>query len=164
MAVKLGLSETATDAEITAKLTAVMADSAKLAVLDTEVTKLKGDVSTLTTENQTLKAAAAEKQVTDLVDGAINGKKLAAGDRENYIKLAKADYETTKALIDGMKAYESVENRLSGGGDSASAELQELVKLSGRELYMQGKFEKLKALSAEQYKLKYKEYFGSEPK
>jgi hypothetical protein len=163
MAVKLGLPDTATEAEVTQKLAEVLtANSTSV----TELTKLKGDLLNASNELASLKLAAEEAKVNNLVDGAIAAKKLAAGDRERYVKLAKADFDTTKELIDSMQAFESLETRLSAGGsgDANGAELAELVKLSGRELYMGGKFERLKALSPEQFKLKYKEYWGTDPK
>lgn len=164
MAVKLGLPETATDNEISTKLAAVMAENAKLPGLNEEITKLKVNVTNLSTENEALKKEASEKKIGDLVDGAITAKKLTAGEREKWLKLAAADFETTKELIESMKAFESVETRLAAGENGANPELAELLKLSGRELYMQGKFNKLKALSLEQFKLKYKEYFGTDYK
>ncbi len=45
--------------------------------------------------------------------------------------------------------------------DHKSSVLNSLKKLTGRELYMQGKFEVLKELDPETYKLKYQEYFQS---
>lgn len=163
MAVKLGLPETATEAEISQKLAEVLSLNASSAA---EIIKLKGDKLSLEQKLTGLEAAAAEAKVAALVDGAIAAKKLAAGDRDKYVKLAKADFDTTKEVIDGMKAYESVETRLSAGsGDEANnPELQQLLKLSGRDLYMEGKLDRLKELSPEYFKLKYKEYYGSDPK
>jgi len=162
MATKLGLSENATDVEISNKLAAVLGDAGKVTEITAEVVKLKGDKVELETKLSNLEKAATQTKIESLVDGAITGKKLAAGDREKYIKLATADFETTKEVIEGMKAFESVESKLAVGGDGGNLELAELMKLSGRELYMQGKFEKLKAISLESFKLKYKDYYEVE--
>jgi hypothetical protein len=125
----------------------------------------------LATQNQTqaeeiarLKKAATDKAIGDLVDGAITAKKLAAGDREKYVKLATADFDTVKELIEGMKAYESIESKLTGAGKTPAEqhELAELVKLSGDQLYMQGKLARLKELDLEMFKGKYKEALGTE--
>ncbi len=159
MAAKLGLPEIATDAEISTKLAAVLAESNKVTGLEAENTKLKGDVTKLEGDVATIKTASLQKQITDLVDGSIAAKKLTATEREKWVKLATADFDTTKELIDGMKAFEGVENKLSVG-DPGSAEFIELTKKSGRELYMSGGFEKLKTLSLEIFKVKYKEYYG----
>lgn len=151
---KLGLNENATDAEISEKL---VAD--KKAV--DASTQLSAENANLKTEITRLKTEAETSRVEGLVDAAINANKLTAKDREKYIKLAKADFETTKEVIDGLKPYKSIEAQLSAGTEN-KAELDALVKLSGNELYVQGKLERLQALSPEQFKLKYKEAFGVE--
>lgn len=165
MAIKLGLSESATDQEISTKLAAVLAEANKVPGLNDEVTRLKGEVTNLQNQVNTSNEAAQTAKVEALVDGAVSAKKLAAGDREKYIKLAKADYDTTKELIDAMKPYETMESKLGAGGsgnETDNIELQELTKLSGRELYMQGKLERLKKLSMPHFKVKYKEYWGKD--
>lgn len=151
---KLGLDENATDAQISEKLVADKNAIEASALLATENTNLKTEITRLKTEAETAK-------VEGLVDAAITASKLTATDREKYIKLAKADFDTTKEVIDGLKPYKSIESQLSAGGEN-KAELDELVKLSGKELYVQGKLERLQALSPEQFKLKYKEAFGIE--
>jgi len=157
LAAKLGLDENTADNILSAKLDAVIGNAGKLAAVEAENTTLKTTVANL-------KKAADEKKITDLVDGAITAKKLAAGDRDKYIKLANADFDTTKELLDGMKAYESIETKLAAGslGDVEKAELAELCKLSGHDLYLQGKLERLQKLSEPHFKSKYKEAFGVE--
>lgn len=150
---KLGLPEDATDAQITAKLTATMADSVKLTGLTTENKTLKDEVIAL-------KTAAETKAVETLVDTAVTAKKLNVADREKYIKLAKADFETTKELIDGMPAAESIESKLAGEAPGNKSEIENLCKLSGKELYLNGGLERLQAIAPEQFKEKYKEAFG----
>ena len=154
---KLGIDENASEKVIANKLAALTSSETKLTALTTENKDLKDQLVEIKTAAETAKHES-------LVDSAIAGKKLAAGDREKYLKLAKADYDTTKELIDGMKAYESVEAKLSGsgtGGGDHSAEVGELMKLSGQTLYDQDKLDRLKAIaSPEQFKLKYKEAFG----
>lgn len=150
----LGLAETATDTEITAALLALK-NSADGTV------QLSAQVKTLGDEVVRLKKEATEKSITDLVDGAIAGKKLMAGDRDKYVKLAAADFDTVKELIDGMKPYMSIESQLGAGKSTTDQlELDELLKLSAEEMYMTGKLGRLKELSMEQFKLKYKEALG----
>ena len=163
---KLGLPESATDAEINAKLTAIKADSENLLSVNTNMRTLKTELEAAKLKLAEKETAENLKKVTDLVEGAITDKKLLAGDKETYTKLATADYDSTKKLIDAMKPNASIESQMGNGSKlnaGNEAELQELIKLSGRELYMQGKFERLKVISVEYYKLKFKEYFGKEP-
>lgn len=127
-----------------------------------ELVKLRADNKTLNDELEKMKNDAAAGKIATLVDGAITGKKIAPADKDKYVKLATADYETTKALLDGMKPYESLETQLKDS-ESDRAELDGLIKLSGTELFEQGKFDRLKELSPVHYKLKYKEAFDKEP-
>lgn len=155
LAAKLGMSDTATETEIAAKLSAVLMANKNAETLKTENDTLKNEVIKL-------KADQDNAKIETLVQGAIDAKKLIAGDKERYVKLAKADFDTTKEIIDAMKPYDGMESRLKGGGDSETnaLELEQLLKLSGKELYMQGKLERLQALSEPHFKLKYKEAFG----
>lgn len=157
LAVKLGLPDTATEEEVANKLAAVQSEAANVLSFKTENQQLKDKIVELN-------AAATSAKVEALIDGAISANKLAAGDREKYLKLAKADFDTTKELIDGMKPYKSIETQLSATTESNAGELAELTKLSGTDLWKQGKLERLQKLSAEQFKLKYKEAFGVEYK
>lgn len=94
-------------------------------------------------------------RVYHLIDDAINKGKLAYNDRQKYLQLATVNYETTKELLDRLPHHE--EEALS-----KNVELQELLKLSGRELYLQGEMERLKVLSPSHFRLKFKEYYGKE--
>lgn len=153
---KLGLAEDATDVQISEKLTALKTNSDAHTQLSAENKTLKDKVVELT-------EAAQEKERTDLVDGAIRDQKLQAGDREHYLKLAKADFETTKAVIGAMKPYKSVESQLATGeSEGDKAELAKLTAQSGKELYHNGGLERLKKLSLDVFKAKYKEAFGVE--
>lgn len=154
LAAKLGCPEN----EVETKLSAILATAAKVPDLETKLSAAQQKINAF---EETANNAKAEK----LVDDGISAKKLAAGDREKYIKLAKADFDTTKEVIDAMPVYTSIESQLNAhnNNDANKAELAELMKLSGRELYMQGKLPRLEQLSAEGYKTKYEEYFKKEP-
>jgi hypothetical protein len=61
-----------------------------------------------------------------------------------------------------MKPYQSVETMLSNATQDNALEAAELMKLTGRSLYMEGRLERLKQIHPEGFKLKYKEAFGIE--
>lgn len=88
--------------------------------------------------------AALKYQLAGLmVDEAIRTGTLKKEDKEVYTRLAVSDFDTTKEVI-----YCTHSNSL---------ELDELLKLSGYQLYMTGKLERLKELSEDYFKLKLKE-------
>lgn len=155
LAAKLGLSDTASEAELNGKLAEVVNAASKNTQLAAENTSLK---------NKLVEIQDAQKESTAdaLVDGGVSAGKFPQGDRDKYKKLAMADFETTKALIDSMKPYKPVEGQLAETKEGNATELAELMKLSGRDLYMQDKLGRLKELSMEQFKLKYKEAFKVE--
>jgi ATP-dependent protease ClpP protease subunit len=109
-----------------------------------------------------IETAQAAQKVQDLVNAALTDKKILAGEKETYIDLATSNYESTKKLLDGMKPGMSIESQLTGENTENKAELESLVKMSGRDLYMKGKFKRLKELDINQFKAKYKEYYGSD--
>lgn len=147
-----------------ADATAVNDAIAKLAAKASNADALKTQLDTVSQKLQTVQADAVNAKAEGLIDGAIGAGKIPAGDKEKYVKLAKADFESTKEVVDGMKAYTSIQQQMNNEGNDAvkSARLAELIKMSGQELYMKGHFEELKVLSMDVFKAKYKEYFGGD--
>lgn len=151
LAAKLGLNENASDAELSDKL-AVILDNAE------KSTQLSAEMQGIKEENIRLKKEAEAAKIETLVDGAIRDLKLAAGDRDKFIKLAGADYATTKELIDGMKPYKPVESSLRVEGKDAP----EFLKLSWDEIDRKNMLGLLRE-HPEAYKEKFKAKFGHEP-
>lgn len=147
-----------------ADATAVNNAITKLAAKAGEAESLKTQLQTANAKLQEVETSAAVAKAEALVDGAIGANKIAAGDRDKYIKLANADFATTKEVVDSMKAYTSMQQQFENQGNDAVkiARLAELTKMSGKDLYMKGCFEELKGLNMDVFKSKYKEYFGSE--
>ena len=101
---RLKLSADATDAQIEAALTALEAKAGKTETLEADL-KLN-----------------LEANVKALVDKAVLDKKFTADLAPHYSKLATADFEGTKTIIDAMQGVTKI-----------SAELQEGVAAAGRE-------------------------------
>ncbi len=137
-----------------------------IAALASKAEKVDTLTADLSLANQTIdgyKTAAESAKAETLVDAAILANKIPAGDKDKYLRLAKADFEGTEQIILGMKPYESMVGKIGGEGEANATELAELAKMSGRELHLKGKFARLKELSPMEFKNKYKEYFGTEP-
>jgi hypothetical protein len=108
-ALSLQLKSTSTEAHAAEAINVLKAerDALKLKVEQAE-TKLKAD---------------AEAKVKALIDGAVESKKLKAEQKDHFLKLASADYESTKAIIDSMTPHLTISSQLVGGagsGDSKS--------------------------------------------
>lgn len=151
----LGLDENSTEDQIKAKINELkLAFEAKAGSAE--------QIKTLQDQIVALKLAADNKRNEDLVNAAIAEKKIFEGEKAEYLKLAAADFDTTSALLGKMQPAKSLQTEMQKKGEAADAEVAEMCKLSGRELYMNGKLETLKTLSPEHFKLKYKEAFGVE--
>lgn len=127
-----------------------------------ELVQLRADKVTLTQEITDLKKANDQAKIVTLVDDAFAAKKITEPERAHYTKLANADFDTTKAVLDGMKPYESIQQQLSDDAAVNAVELAALITLSGEKLFEDGKLDRLKELSPVHYKLKYKEAFGAD--
>jgi hypothetical protein len=110
-----------------------------------------------------LKADANEGKIATLVSNAIAERKITAGQKDTYIKLAASDFETTKELLDGMKGNPSLQSALANNSSDNSGEVADLVKLGFDELWKTGKLATLKALDMGSYKLVFKAKYGKEP-
>jgi ATP-dependent Clp protease protease subunit len=148
------------DADANAVNTAFVAMAAKAQKAD----GLQQQVATLTQKLKDVEGDAATAKAEAIVNAAISATKITEGEKESYLKLAKADFETTKALLEGMKSYTSVEQQMKNqGGDAMkTARIAVLSAKSGKDLYMNGELEELKGLDFNCFKAKYKEYFSSE--
>ena len=93
---------------------------------------LKAKFAAVENENATLKAkldelngklaAEQDAKIDSLIDGAVVSKKLAAEQKDYYKKLAKADFESTKAIIDSMVPHTSITEMLGAGGNGKNGE------------------------------------------
>lgn len=89
--------------------------------LKAELAQLKQSLASKEAEILQLKQAEAGIKAEALVEGALAAKKITAEQKEHFVKLATADYESTKKVLDGMKAVELISSQLRGdeasGGD-----------------------------------------------
>lgn len=135
--------------------------------LVTLAAKQKTTIETLTTERDDFKTKyedgvklATEAKVNALVDQAITDRKIVEGQKEAYVKLAHADFENTKAVLDSMEANPTVQSQIKDGKDLDES----FTKLTWDELDAQNKLVTLKAEAPELFKEKYKAKFGKDYK
>lgn len=147
-----------------ADATAVNNAIAQLAAKAQKVETLQTELTTTQNKLREVEEATATVKAEALVDTAVAANKIVAGEKPKWVKLAKADYEGTKEVLDGMQAAPTMQHQMEGGPAKLAneARLAELSKKTGKELYMEGLLEELKGLSMEVFKAKYKQYFGSD--
>lgn len=159
----LKLTAEATTEEVQAAIEGLVT----LAAENAEAVKVKElEIVKLTTESADFKAKyeagvklANDAKITALVDGAVSERKIVEGEKANFIKLASADFDTTKSLIDGMKAAPTVASQMKEGEPG-----EDLAKLSWKELEGKGKLITLKAQDLPLFKEKFKAEFNVEYK
>jgi hypothetical protein len=155
----VGLPETASPKEVEDKVadlqTRLTAKGNRIQELEQQLASVQSDVASLRRER-------ADRDIDDLVDGAVTARKITAKEAEHYRKLASVDFTSTKAILDNFKPYESIEQRLKEGKEGD--ELAELSKLSWDQLDQQNKLTLVKERYPDLYKTKYKATFNKEPK
>lgn len=122
-------------------------DTLKLSqdVTDTEIfDKLETVASLIKATN--VKLELKEEIATLSIDKVLRDGMIESEDRDNWIKLATSDCETTLSIITQRHADK--------------LETLELIKLSGHELYMTGKMERLAKTSPYHFEKKWKEHLN----
>lgn len=143
----LKLKDDATEADVqkeVADLVQLKADNAQTIIT------LKADAKKANDDLKALQDAQNGEKVIALVDGAITAKKILPGQKDAYIALATADFDNTKAILDGMTGTKSIKEQIELGSKETT-ELGELIKLSWDDLHQSGKLERLKELDNEAF-------------
>lgn len=151
----LKLKDGATEAEA---LQAIQDMSTTLADKEQEVLNLTQKNKDLAQEVLDLKKESAEDKAVALAEKAVAEKRITADQKDHYVKLANADYETTDALLKSMPVQEDVASKIDGKEDGSD----ELLKLSYDELDKSNKLTLLKEKNIEAFKEKFKKKFGTE--
>lgn len=141
----------------------VAAKIAELVGKSQEAVNLKAENDQLKTENQRLVTEAQTAKVNALVDGAIADGRITTAQKESYAKLAAADYDSTKGVLEAMPKHTSAAQTLSAGGNAPDAN-DPLLKLSYDEAFQNGKLGDIKEKYPDYFKEIFKQKFNKEPK
>jgi HK97 family phage prohead protease len=114
MSANITLAKDATEDDV---LKAVQKLTAENTALQNEKATLETEKTNLTTKLTALQTAAKadeDAKINGLVDGAVKEGKLTADKADQFKTLAKADFETTKNIIDGMVKRTSLSAVIEG--------------------------------------------------
>ena len=138
------------------------------------VSSIIKDRDRLKSENKTLsdaidrinteKKESQKKEAVELVDAAIRDGRYDAKGRDSLLALFDKDFAGAKAMLESIPARKSVQAQIQSASGSENTELADLSKMNWDELDKGEKLAKLKDLSPEIYRSKFKERFGVEPK
>ena len=136
--VALGIKEDADGAAISAAVVALKAKEAQL-------------TAELATEKQKT-ADALKKQAEEMVDLAVKAGKITADKKESFVKLALADFDTTKSTLDAIPEKQSLAAQMQSvaGGNDIPKERENWTLLQWMKTDMAG-LNRLKAESPEAY-------------
>jgi hypothetical protein len=154
------------DSDAAAIDTAINDLAAKAARADDLVAQLNtANTEKQAAENKYQELAAATKndKVTTILDQGLKDKKFTAEMKGVLEKQYAGKPDELKQLVDAMKPYESVVEKLNGGETTSDdPQVKGLLAKDGKELWRSGELDKLKRLNLSGYKVKYKEAFGED--
>jgi len=113
--VALGLAADATEEQVIAGIKALKADKANL---DAKKVELEQKITELQAKVDEAKTAT----VISLVDNAVASGKITAAEKDTYVKLATADFESTKSILDAKKAHTTLTAKLDASGKEIVAD------------------------------------------
>ena len=117
-------------------------------------------IADLQAENKRLADEAARRKDADtekMVQDAIDAKKIGADQKDVFLNLARKDFESTKAVLDGMKGVEPVAPQLKTEAGKEDTRTWD-------ELHKTGELEKIKSNNPERFNALYEAKFGHSPK
>jgi hypothetical protein len=109
-----------------------------------------------------LKSSETDR-VKTLVDAAFAAHKISDSDREHYLKLGAHDFETVKAILDGIEAPKKLSEFVSNGAKKDSSTITKEDQEEYDKLFREGALTTLKAENPEKFKRLFKAFYGQDP-
>ena len=153
----LGLADTATQADATAAVQAVVSDR----------DRLKEENVTLKDRIDELNKSAREKQKAEalsLIDAAIKSGRIDAKGKDHFIKLFDDDFEAAKSVLEAIPERKSVTGLIEAGRQLSDLDLSDLQSKDWEELDKTGKLVLLRDKFPDVYAQKFESRFGCKPK
>jgi hypothetical protein len=152
------LSADASEAQVEAAAKQIVDE---LKAKEQEVTQLTAKKTELEQEIANAKAKALTDKATALIDQAVTDKKILAGEKEAYQKLAATEegFDNVKSILDAKKGYTPVKDKLKDEGDKPKHELVAEFDLA----FQEGTLEEIEKNDPDRYALLFKAKFGKEP-
>lgn len=146
IALKLGLPEAATEADVLAKLDA---NAQEIATLKSEREKARADLK----EYEDKAKEARQKEAADLVDAAVKDGRIDAAKKDTFLKLFEADHEGAKTALESIPARVGLKERTATNGEGSDS----LRGMSWDDIDKAGRLKELKEKYPELYEQKFKE-------
>lgn len=142
--------------------------------LSQKVTRLSAELNTSQAAQKkaedgliTLKDSVVQEKANNLIELSVTAGKITAEKKEQWIKLAVANYEETKGILEGMKAHSKLSAQIALGASATkqNKEGKPLIELGYKELFKNhGAFlQELKASNPTVFTEKYEAEYGVKP-
>lgn len=161
----INLADTATEDEVLEGVQDLHNKNIELADANAALTKKVGKLEAENTKLKDAQKDTVKNMAIALVDGAIAGKKILAGERDEYIELAENNYDLTKKLLDKKQAYRSVAEQIENGGSGAGSDVKlsdEIKSMNWDAAFKAGKTEFIRLNDLDHFKTIFKAKFGKE--
>lgn len=123
-------------------------------------------ITDLIAKNTSLELAVKQgeqSRITDLVDGAFKAMKISDSDRTHYLKLAVADFNATKAILDNIQAPTNLSEFAASNQSKTSEQTQKEAIEEYDQRFKAGTLLTLKAENPDKFKKIFKAKNGVEP-
>lgn len=156
MVAALGLQPTASADDIAGTLQSLVAKAAKAEQAQADLMTMQAAKEKAETDLENYKKAEEKNQATALLQAKVTDGSITQEQSNLFAEQFEGNLSGLKAVLDTMKPYQPIVAQLNAG--DTTGELAELMKMPGKELFMSGKYERLKALSEDAYNKKWAEY------
>lgn len=158
---EMGLTGSVTIDQVMNNYKAMAEAAAKVPTLEASITALTSEKENAEQALKDYKETEVKGKIEALLDGANKEGRISVAQKVKLAAKYADDYEGLKELVDTMQPYQPITGQL-GADQFDQKELDSLMAMNGKDLFIQGKFDRLKALSTEGFAKKWKEYTGNE--
>ena len=149
----LNLADTATDAEIEARVSLLLQDKQ---TAETELAAAKLKVQAY----EKAQSDARKAEAMSLVDAAVQDGRIDAKGKDSFINFFDRDFDNAKSILSAIPVRESIHDKLNLGGNS---ELAKLTAMTWDEMDKKGVLQNVKTNYPDLYAQKYQDKFGKAP-
>lgn len=161
MVAQLGLKPDASAADITAALKVLAERVAEANTLQTALDTATAASVQAVADLTAYKKTQESEKINALLDQANKEGRISVNQKVKLAAKYADDYDGLKELVDTMQVQPLVTDGIEGNLTAAEqAEVTELMRVPGGELFVKNKFERLRKLSPDGFKKKWKDYTG----
>lgn len=158
----VSVAKDANEDQIAEAVTQLVAKANESVELSAQITQKDAEIAKLKDEKQKLEDKAVTDKAENLVQLAVDAKKITPAQKDEYVELAKTNYETVEKILGSMKGFASLSHQVDLADATAVANAKLYAELSYKELDQKGMIPQLKKDNPELFKAKFKERYKAD--